>query len=626
MVLKMMNAKILFATDKLEKYGDIVGYLEKNGFPNVIIATKGDEVLKYLNNHVPDFAILDVNLPILDGFQLCKIIKSTAFKQYENIPVVLLSGTYRTAMASQLAQSVGAYSILHAPFALEDLLLLIYNKLYPERGPVDKVKSLKYKAKVMIANDDQDIVRKFEHYMSKEGYEVLVAPDVEGVVHTLEVERPHVFFLDYNMPKLNGLNLLKWIKESIPETIVIVMAGHGSEFMAIELMKAGANDYIIQPFDEKIISNVCGDALKKYHMNLINKQLDEVELKLHSMVAGMVDGVILMDTHGKPTLMNKAGKEMLKYFDINRTDDGSIISLNNISIKEIYHEIFIKKQRYISFEIHTKGDNEKHFVVIATPVNGVAGEKTGVIIVLRDVTREHQLQYQVIKTERLYAVSNLVAGAAHELNNPLAGIQLCTDLVLNEPSISEKAKKYLNRIQKETDQIQSVIKSLLTLTGNYTLSKEQVNTNEIIEEITEQKANQFEYANIKVVKLLDEKLPVVLVDKRQMRRVFLDIIENACASMGEAKNERCLTIQTEGHKDMVKIIISDTGPGIPEEYLTKIFEPFFTAKNIKSNKGTGLGLSIAHSIVHQHNGRVYAESELGAGAKFVIELPLTKIS
>lgn len=574
----MMNSKILFATNRVEKYGNVSGYLEKKGGFSVIIANDGNEVLRHLDNHVPDFAILDVNLPVLDGFQLCKIMKSAVFRQCETVPVILLSETYGTYMASQLARSVGAYSILHAPFATEDLLLLIHNKLVHGRGTADNAGSLKYKAKVMIVNDDSDVVKQFEHRMGQEGYDVFVEEDAGRVIHAVEIGRPRILFLDCNMPKLNGPEILRWIKGRMPETIVIVMTDRGSEFLAIELMKAGANDYIISPFDIKSVSAICEDSFKKYDMDLTIKRLGEIELKLHSMVEGMVDGVILVDTHGKTTRVNGAGKEMLRYLDINRTDDGSLVSLNSVGIKEIYHEIFSKKQPYVSFEIHTKGDNEKHFVVVASPVNGVGGEKTGVIIVLRDVTREYQLQEQIIRSERLYAVSNLVAGAAHELNNPLAGIQLCTDLVLNDPSISEKAKKYLNRVQKEAEQIQSVIKSLLTLTGNYTLSKERVNTNEIIEEIVAQKANQFDYVAIKVAKLLDEKLPLVFVDKHQMRRVFLNIIENACTSMAGVRNERCLTIQTEGCKDTVKIMISDTGPGIPEEYLTKIFEPFLLQK------------------------------------------------
>jgi len=617
----MIHTKILFAADTIEKYGDVAGYLRQKGFPEIMIATNGDEVLRHLNDHTPDFAVLDVNLPVLNGFQLCRIMKSGAIKNSINIPVVLLSGTDKTYLASQLAKSVGAYGILHAPIAMEDLLHLIYHACHPKKVPADKARVVQYPVKVMVAANDANTVRILEQIMSAEGYEILVVSDTKEAMSALEIEKPQIIFLLLNVTTGNELDILKRIKNAMPETIIVVTVERGSEVMIIKFMKAGADDYIIRPFDEKTVAGVCKNAIKKYQMNCLGKHVNEVELKFHSMIEGMVDGVILMDTHGKMTLINRAGREMLGYLDIRRAEDGSIVGFHNIEIKEICNEIFVKKQRYISCEIHTKENEEKYFVVIASPLRGVAGEKAGIIVVLRDVTREYQLQHQVVKTERLYAVSNLIAGAAHELNNPLAGIQLCADLVLNEPSISEKAKKYLNRIQKETDQIQSVIKSLLTLTGNYTLSKEPVNPNDILEEIVEQKSDQFEYANIAIFKFLDEKLPIVFVDKNQVRRVFLDLIENACASMGEGKNEKRLTIRTEGQREKVRILISDTGPGIPKEYLTRIFEPFFTAKNIKHSKGTGLGLSIAHSIVHQHSGRIYVESELGSGATFVIELP-----
>jgi signal transduction histidine kinase len=108
-----------------------------------------------------------------------------------------------------------------------------------------------------------------------------------------------------------------------------------------------------------------------------------------------------------------------------------------------------------------------------------------------------------------------------------------------------------------------------------------------------------------------------------MRRVFLNIIENAASAIEGLQSDKCLTIKTERNKEVVKISISDTGPGIPKEQLTKIFEPFFnTTRQHKKSKGAGLGLSVAYSIVDQHNGRVYASSESGAGATFIIELPL----
>ncbi|OOP56023.1 MAG: hypothetical protein AYP45_11285 [Candidatus Brocadia carolinensis] len=622
----MIPTKILFAADTREKYGDVAGYLRQHGFPEITFATNGDEVLRHLNDHAPDFAILDVNLPILDGFQLCRIMKSGAIKNCINIPVVLLSGTDKTYLAAQLARSLGAYGILHAPVAMDDLLHLIYHACHREKVPADKARIVQYPTKVVVAAHDARTVKILEQAISAEGYEIFVTPDPKEIMHIVETERPQIVFLLPDVTTGNELDLLKRVKTAMPETVIVVPVDRGSEVMIIKFMKAGADDCIIRPFDEKTVADVCKNVIKKYQMNCLGKHLKEVELKLHSMIEGMVDGVILMDAHGKTTLINSAAREMFRYLDVRRAEDGSILGFHTIEIREIYNEIFVKKQRYLSSEIHTKENEEKYFVVIATPLRGVEGEKTDIIVVLREVTREYQLQHQVVKTERLFAVSNLIAGAAHELNNPLAGIQLCADLVLNDPSISEKAKKYLNRIQKETDQIQSVIKSLLTLTGNYTLSKEQCNLNDILEEIVGQKSNQFEYANIAIFKFLDEKLPVVFVDKNQIRRVFHDLIENACASMGEGKNEKCLTIRTEGQKEKVMILISDTGPGIPKEYLVKIFEPFFTAKGIKHSKGTGLGLSIAHSIVHQHNGRIYAESELGSGATFVIELPFNKLS
>ncbi|KKO17914.1 MAG: response regulator [Candidatus Brocadia sp.] len=622
----MTHTRIVFATDNKEKYGDIVGYLRQQGFANTMIVTNGDEVLRCLHDNPIDFAILDIDLPALDGFQICRIMKSAAFKHGNDVPVVLLSGTHQNYLASQLACSVGAYGILHAPVAGADVLHLMYQKFCPEKVPPGKASTLQYPAKALIAANDADTARMLERVVSAEGYGILAANDRKEVMRVLTMERPQIVFLSSDMATLNEAAILKQIKKTMPETAVVVIVDRGSEAIMMNAMKAGADDYIIRPFDEKTAAGVCNNATKKYHMKRLDKQMNEAELQTYSIIEGMVDGVILMDTHGKIAFINRAGNEMFRYLDVRRDHDGAIVGFNNVEFKEICSEIFVKKQRYLSCEIRTKENEEKYFVVVASPVPDVAGEKADVIIVLREVTREYQLQHQVVKTERLFAVSNLIAGAAHELNNPLAGIQLCADLVLNEPSISEKAKKYLNRIQKETDQIQSVIKSLLTLTGNYTLSKEPINPNDILEEIIEQKADQFEYANITLFKFLDEKLPVVFVDKNQIRRVFMDIIENACASMGEAKTEKCLTIRTEGQGDKVSIIISDTGPGIPQEYLTRIFEPFFTAKHIKHSKGTGLGLSIAHSIVHQHNGRIYAESASGSGSTFVVELPANKCS
>jgi len=641
-----MNCSILFASNKLEKHGYIVEFLKKNGHPKTDTVSNGEEVLKYLNDHTPDFAIFDTDTPILDGFHLCKLMKSSLYEHCKEVPVILISDSPRSNLVSQLAISVGAYSILQTPFTLEEILILIQKKLNPNKITKEKAKEFKFKIKMMVAAGNPDTSQMLGNHIKEKGYDVLTASNENETLQLLQTEKPAIIFLDIDLQVSSISTLPKRIKEVVPEIFITILTPHGSEKNAIELIKAGANDYVIKPSDTGMVPEAFNETLKKYNLNLIDGHLYEEELKLHAMIDGIMDGIILVDKNRRINLVNRAGNEMLNFLVLRRTDDGTLIKINDINVKDIYHELFTKKQNSVSYEINIQKENEKHFVLIASSVNQFAnenihidgdrrkrnrvakvfeGENIGVVIVLRDVTREYQLRNQIVKSERLFAVSNLVAGAAHELNNPLAGIQLCSELVLNDSSISEKATKYLTRIQKETEQIQDVVKSLLTFTGNYTLSKEQLNVNEIIEEIIKQKTYQFDHTNIKTIILLGDVLPFVYVDKHQIRRVLLNIIENACAAMEGLDHEKCLTIKTEAGNNMVKIEISDTGHGIPKENISKIFEPFFTKRSNKKKKGTGLGLSIASSIIQQHNGRIYLKNTPQDGATFVIELPATQI-
>jgi signal transduction histidine kinase len=126
--------------------------------------------------------------------------------------------------------------------------------------------------------------------------------------------------------------------------------------------------------------------------------------------------------------------------------------------------------------------------------------------------------------------------------------------------------------------------------------------------------------NIEVATQLAPDLPLVLADSFQLQQVFLNIIINAEHFMTKAHGKGTITITTEQAEDVVRISLADDGPGISQENLGHLFDPFFTTK--EEGKGTGLGLSICHGIIAEHGGRIYAESELGKGATFVIELPV----
>ncbi|MEK7298073.1 MAG: ATP-binding protein [Planctomycetota bacterium] len=479
--------------------------------------------------------------------------------------------------------------------------------------------------KILIATVKREMGENIANCLKENGFTgITVVTGSDEVLPCAGRENPGLAILDVNLSPVDGFQLCKALKDGA--------GGHGEGLPVVLLTDAPVTDETLQ---RAASVNACGilhapfspEALLlqvyKCGMSGLSSRLAVSESQCRSLVNGMVDGALLLDSKGKVALINKAGEEALHLLGVNRTNDGAIVSINAIRLEGMRREMAANKQGYVSLKMNTVGNNEKQFIVTASVAAGVvAQEPGGIVVTMRDVTRDNQLQGQNVKSERLHAAKNLVAGAAHELNNPLAGIQLCTELVLGDQTVSEKTKKHLSRIQKESEQIQAVVKSLLTLTGNYTLSKEPLNVNEIIEEIVIPKASQFEYANISFAKCLDEQLPIICADKNQMRRVFTNIIENACASMSETTTEKRLTVRTEKQGESVKITISDTGPGIHKEYLSKIFEPFFSAKDYKKSKERGLGLSIAYSIVNQHNGSISADSEVGKGATFVIALPI----
>ena len=479
--------------------------------------------------------------------------------------------------------------------------------------------------KLLIATVKRETGENIANCLKENGFTGITAvTGSDEVLKCVGRENPDLAILDVNLSPVDGFQLCKTIKANAGSqcdglSVILLAEAPVTDETSQRAASVNASGILRAPFSpEAILFQVykCG-------VSGISRRLAVSESRCRSLLHGMVDGTLLLDSKGKVVLINKAGEEALRLLGASRTNDGAITGINTIRLEEIYREVSANKQGYVSLKMNSVGNNEKQFIVTASAVAGVVAHGPGgIVITMRDVTRDNQLQGQTVKSERLHAAKNLVAGAAHELNNPLAGIQLCTELVLSDPSVSEKAKKHLSRIQKESEQIQDVIKSLLTLTGNYTLSKEPLSINEIIEEITRLKTNQFEYANISFIKCWDDQLPIICADKNQIRRVFSNIIENACASMAEIKTEKRLTIRTEKQNEFIKISISDTGPGIPREYLSKMFEPFFSAKGYQKSKERGLGLSIAYSIVNQHNGSIFTESELGNGATFVIALPI----
>ena len=217
-------------------------------------------------------------------------------------------------------------------------------------------------------------------------------------------------------------------------------------------------------------------------------------------------------------------------------------------------------------------------------------------------------------------IGQLAANIAHELNSPLQGIVTFSHLMLEDQQCDNPSHAIsLNKIVEQADRCRSIARGLLDFSRQGKPNKTPSDINTLLGNCISLVENQALFHNIQITKKLQENLPLATVDTSQIERVFINMIMNASEAM-QGNGQLSLATHFNPTKEIIEIVFSDTGAGISEENLKKIFVPFFTTKDI--GYGTGLGLAICYGIVQNHNGTISVHSEIGKGTTFVVSLPL----
>ena len=226
---------------------------------------------------------------------------------------------------------------------------------------------------------------------------------------------------------------------------------------------------------------------------------------------------------------------------------------------------------------------------------------------------------QTIESAKLAAVGQLISGVAHELNNPLTSMwglaQLTAERDLDEPTKGE-----VEMILMEAERSLRIVQNLLSFARPSEGLKMDTSINNAVSDALELRRYELEVSDIELIEDLSPDLPLTYADPHGIQQVVLNLIINAEQSMLTANGGGRLLVKTEQVEDMIRLEVTDNGPGIPLENLEVIFDPFFTTKDV--GKGTGLGLSICYGTIQQHGGRIRVRSELGEGATFIVELPI----
>jgi two-component system NtrC family sensor kinase len=238
-----------------------------------------------------------------------------------------------------------------------------------------------------------------------------------------------------------------------------------------------------------------------------------------------------------------------------------------------------------------------------------------------DKLREYTDQ-QIMKSERLATIGQLAAGVAHEINNPLGTISIYAQMVLDElGKDSDSCRENIAVVMKQTNKAGRIVKDLLEFARQSEPEMRMLNINDVLRKAIAITTHPAELQNIRLLTDLTPELPDIRGDGDKLQQVFVNIIVNALQAMPKGGTLTVCTRTTED-SGFVEIEISDTGCGIPQEYLSKLFDPFFSTK--RTGEGTGLGLSVTLGIVEKHNGTIDVKSKVGEGSTFVIRLPAEK--
>lgn len=269
-----------------------------------------------------------------------------------------------------------------------------------------------------------------------------------------------------------------------------------------------------------------------------------------------------------------------------------------------------------------KDDQALEWEISTYPIYDDVNQVTQAILFEQDVTEKRRLEASLAQSEKLAAVGQLAAGLAHEINNPLTAIIANTQLLQRDLKDDPDKLEMVELIARAGQRAAQVVRNLLDLARKEEYLFEPTDVNQTLNRAISLMQHELVARSIQLIYEPSEDLPQIMASQDRLQGVWVNLLANAIDSFDESE-QRLIRITTSATANEIRVVVMDTGKGIPSEKLNRIFEPFYTTK--APGKGTGLGLSLCHRIVKQHGGSIHVDSKVGAGTIFTISLPINPI-
>jgi DNA-binding response OmpR family regulator len=545
---------------------------------------------------------------------------------------------------------------------------------------INDMNSMKKKT-VLIVDDDRVIREQLGKELRRRFFTVLLSADGKTALEAVNQEEIAIAILDVKLPDIDGLELLKKIKEKMPDCEVIIITGWGTREIAIQSLRRGAIDYIEKPIKMDELSAALGRAEEKL------SEREELQYKNRILVIDDEKAIVtlmnkFLEKDGYDVVCALNGKEGLNIIENSKVD----VIITDIRMHDMDGIELVQRAKGIYPDIEgimVTGSEQQEFAVkslragaidyIVKPVNRdrllfavrkaierinlnrdrlyrnrelkISSEiisKMNEELERRIEERSMELsqtQAQLFQTSKLATLGEMSAGLAHEMNQPLGGISLVAKhirkLMEREKLSNEEFESGLFDIEASVKRMSKIIQHIRTFARQDTLQFIEVDVNETIDSALSLLGEQLRLHEIDLVRELSPALPRIAGEPYQLEQVWINLIANARDALDEKdkqisdgrgqvadykKSLKISTIYDTGSETpCVQVRVDDNGIGLAEKQREKIFEPFFTTKEV--GKATGLGLSISHGIIESHKGKIEVESKEWEGSSVQVILP-----
>jgi PAS domain S-box-containing protein len=339
--------------------------------------------------------------------------------------------------------------------------------------------------------------------------------------------------------------------------------------------------------------------------------------RLDAVLDSMMDGIVVCDDESVPILVNKSAERLLPLSQAELFDEPLWYSIRDDELSGFFEMALTGQESIIDREFALDMKSSTRILAISvTPL--VRGKKiSGTLIHVEETTDKRRREARLRRAESLASLTTLAAGVAHEIKNPLGSISIHVQLM--RKSLKGKADepliRYLDIVNEEIDRLNRIVVDFLFAVRPMDIAPINDDPNTLLRELVEFMRVEVENAGIQLQVEYGKDIPLVPFDKRYMKQALLNLVKNAVAAMPKGGT---LNLSLRAVNDELKLAVGDTGSGIPEDKLGKIFEPYYTTKE----NGTGLGLTLTYKIIKEHGGDVTVQSRQGQGSTFTITIPI----